>query len=47
MFGLSKIFVIFIIISLIISYGLRDYRIGLNIMLGFIIVTIIWRIATQ
>ncbi len=47
MFGLSKIFIIFLIISFIISYGLRDYMIGLKIMIGFIIFTVVWRIATQ
>ena len=47
MFGLSKSFAVVLIISIILSIGLRDPLIGLQIMGGYIVLRIIWNLFTK
>ncbi len=47
MFGFSKTFAIVIFIAVIVSLGMRDYIIGLQILGGFAIVKIIWNVLTK
>jgi hypothetical protein len=46
MFGLNKLFVIFLIISLVVGYYF-NWTEGLSIIIIFIIVKFIWNILTQ
>ena len=45
MLGMSKSFVLFLFISFIFGYEL-GWMIGLNIMIGYIIVKTMWKIMT-
>jgi len=47
MFGFSKLFAIAVFIALIISLGLRDYRIGIQIIIIYAIGKIVWNILTK
>ncbi len=47
MLGLSKSFVIFIFISIIIGYGTRSWKIGLVMISTFIVIKITWRFLTH
>ena len=47
MLKLSKIFVIFLFLSVAISYGFKDPWIGVQIMVYFIIVRIVWKFFTK
>lgn len=47
MFGFSKTFAVVIFIAVIISLGLRDYVVGLNIVGIFAIAKIFWNILTK
>ncbi len=44
MFGFSRSFAIVVFIAIIISLGLRDYKIGIQIVIIFAIAKIIWNI---
>lgn len=44
MFGFSRSFAIAIFIAIIISLGLRDYKIGLQIVGIFAVAKILWNI---
>ena len=47
MLGLGKLFVIFLFLSIAISYGLKDPWIGVKIMGGFAITRIVWKFFTR
>lgn len=47
MFKFSKAFAIVVIIAIIFSLGLRTPWIGVQIILGFAIIKIIWNIFTK
>ena len=47
MFGFTKTFAIVIFIAAIFSLGMRDYWIGVQIVMGFAIVRIVWNILTK
>lgn len=44
MFGFSKSFAIAVFIAIIISLGLRDWKIGIQIVIIFAIAKIVWNI---
>lgn len=44
MFGFSRSFAIAVFIAIIISFGLRDYKIGIQIIIIFAIAKIVWNI---
>lgn len=44
MFGFSKSFAIVVFIAIIISLGLRDYKIGIQIVIVFAIGKVVWNI---
>ena len=44
MFGFSKSFAIAVFIAIIISLGLRDYKIGIQIIIIFAIAKVVWNI---
>lgn len=46
MFGFSKIFAICILIAVIISFGMRNYWIGVQIVMAYAFIKIIWNILT-
>jgi len=45
--GLSKDFVIFIIISIIIGIGLENYQAGLTFFLLYCIIKVVWKFLTN
>ncbi len=47
MFGFTKTFALVIFIAAIFSLGMRDYLIGVQIVVGFAIVKIGWNILTR
>ena len=47
MLGLSKGFVIFLFISIIVSYGMKTWKAGAWIMFLYIIVKITWKLLTK
>jgi len=47
MFGFTKAFAIVIFIAIIFSLGMRNYWIGVQIVMGFAIVKIIWNILVK
>ncbi len=47
MFGFSKTFAIVILIAIIFSIGMRDYKIGLQIVIGFAILKFVWNLLTK
>jgi len=47
MFGFSKIFAIVIFIAALVSLGMRDYWIGINIVIWFVIIKIVWNLLTK
>ncbi len=44
MFGFSRLFAIAVFIAIIISLGLRDYKIGIQIVIIFAIAKVVWNI---
>lgn len=44
MLGFSRVFAICLIISAIIGYGTKSFKTGLEFLLGFIVLIIIWKI---
>lgn len=46
MLGLSKDFVIFLFLSLAIGYGTSNWIVGVQIMVGYVVVKIVWRFFT-
>jgi len=44
MFGFSRSFAIAVFIAIIISLGLRDYKIGIQIIIIFAIAKIVWNV---
>ncbi len=46
MFGLSKKFVICLIIAILVSFGMRNAWFGVQIMIAYIIIISIWNILT-
>jgi hypothetical protein len=47
MFGFSKSFAIAVFIAIIVSLGMRDYKIGLQIVIIFGLAKIVWNILTK
>ena len=47
MFGFSKSFAICVFIAIIFSLGMRNYWIGLQIIMGFAIIKIGWNILVK
>lgn len=47
MFGFSKVFAIVVVIAIIFSFGLRTYWIGVQIIIGFAIIKILWNILSK
>ncbi len=47
MFGFGKAFAIVLIIAIIFSLGLRTPWIGLQIVMGYAIIKIVWNIFTK
>lgn len=47
MLGFSKLFAIVVFIAGIISFGLRDYRIGIQILIIYAIAKIVWNVLTK
>lgn len=47
MFGFSKAFAIVLVIAIIFSFGLRTYFIGLQIIMVYAIIKIVWNIFTK
>lgn len=45
-FGFSKIFVIFLIISVLIGFATKDWHNGAFLLAIYAIITIVWRILT-
>ncbi len=47
MLGFSKSFAIIIFLAAIISFGLRDYRIGIQIVVIFAMGKVVWNVLTK
>lgn len=47
MFGFTKAFAIVLFIAIIFSFGLRTPWIGVQIIMGFAIIKIVWNIFTK
>lgn len=47
MFGFSKVFVIFLFISLIFSIGTRSWQNFLVLMITYALIVVVWRILTR
>lgn len=45
--GLSKIFVVMVIVSLAFGYGVENWRSGVALFIVWSILTIIWRFLTR
>jgi len=46
MLGISKSFLIFLILSIIIGIGTKNWKNGAVVMLGYAVVCIVWRFIT-
>ncbi len=47
MFGFSKVFAIVLLIAIIFSFGLKTAWMGVQIVIGYALVKIIWNIFTK